>query len=612
MHLRWIPLLLPVLGSLSLSALSVEAPSWEPPPLSEVMVSLQGLEFNAFADQLADNYLLYRPELLTSYGLSAVLGLRDDRLGAYGFKEIEESLSWGTVGFDALSSFAPATFELRQHVTYEVLLQILATRETYAAAWPFFWNAVCPSLRSAFFGIERFFSDVHPSGSLENLDDLIVRYWQMDRVVEGWIEEIEAAMELGVFLPAGDISWLIHRILPDYASIDRISSHPYYVIANRKLSDVPNVSSSLKTDYRARFSEVIESVVAPAFDSLLTLLQRAEELAPEEGDWVAVDHWPSYYSMMLEGVLGSKLTAQAIHARAITEVERLTTEIRALVSEPGDDEKGIQQVIGVLHSRQYQCGTYTLHRELLEHATDFYEFAEARATRLFEQLPSESLAIRMETVPNPAYNPGGFDAREESAFLIPYATSFPRFSLADIVFHETIPGHHLQISAARSAPINRLQQLQLWRGYTEGWALYAQQLADEDRWYADDPCGRLGYLGNKLLVASLTAVETGLYALNWSHDQAQTYAQQNVPLDHATIDYFVRYSVHDPVQLTKYFAGWMTIIDQRERAQHVLGSRFDLPAFHTAILAYGCVPLRVLDMIVTDYIRQQVRDLITR
>ena len=131
-------------------------------------------------------------------------------------------------------------------------------------------------------------------------------------------------------------------------------------------------------------------------------------------------------------------------------------------------------------------------------------------------------------------------------------------------------------------------------GYGEGWALYSEQLADEIGMYEDDPLGRIGYLKAQLFRANRCVVDTGLHQYRWTRERAVQYfidAQGDTPGDAAReID---RYCAN-PGQACSYKIGHSTFVDIRERAKAKMGARFDLKAFHTAVLRHGRLPLDVL------------------
>ena len=137
--------------------------------------------------------------------------------------------------------------------------------------------------------------------------------------------------------------------------------------------------------------------------------------------------------------------------------------------------------------------------------------------------------------------------------------------------------------------------------YSEGWALYAEQLADEMGLYDDDPLGRLGYLHDALFRAVRLVVNSGLHAKRWTREQAIRYFVDTIgDADTASTTEVERYCVW-PGQACGYMLGKLTWLRLRDEAKRKLGAKFDLRAFHDAGLLSGSVPLPVLERVIGDY-----------
>jgi uncharacterized protein (DUF885 family) len=147
--------------------------------------------------------------------------------------------------------------------------------------------------------------------------------------------------------------------------------------------------------------------------------------------------------------------------------------------------------------------------------------------------------------------------------------------------------------------------LKLWdfTAYTEGWAMYAEQLADEWGVYDDEPWSRIGYLQQALLRAARLVADTGLHAMRWSRAQALRYFSEVLGSPEiSNIGEVNRYCV-EPAQACSYMLGKLTWPRLRERARNELANRFDIRDFHETALLSGCMPLAVLDRVMQDYIR---------
>ncbi|WP_258081400.1 DUF885 domain-containing protein [Nocardia nova] len=170
-----------------------------------------------------------------------------------------------------------------------------------------------------------------------------------------------------------------------------------------------------------------------------------------------------------------------------------------------------------------------------------------------------------------------------------------RYETAAVAFHEAIPGHHLQLAiAAELAHLPRFQRQSYTNtAFVEGWALYAERLADEMGLYTDD-VDRLGMLAGDSLRSARLVVDTGLHAQGWTRQQAIDYMTAHTPAAPEEISVEVDRYIAMPAQALAYKIGQLEIQYQRRLATHLLGERFDIAAFHDQILAHGALNLTVL------------------
>jgi uncharacterized protein (DUF885 family) len=240
-----------------------------------------------------------------------------------------------------------------------------------------------------------------------------------------------------------------------------------------------------------------------------------------------------------------------------------------------------------------------------------------RAPQWFGRLPRARLEVRRVPVYAEAGSSGGYYSPPSLDGTTPGIYYINLRSLAEMTkidlptqdYHEAVPGHHFQIALAQEitdAPLMR--RLIGFNAYHEGWALYAEQLADEVGFYDNDPVGRIGYLRWQLWRAARLVVDTGLHAQNWTRPQAIDYLVQTTGDAPGTIATEVDRYVVWPGQACGYELGRREIERLREAARNQLGPDFDLRGFHDAVLLQGEVPLPVLDRLVQNWIPEQRRD----
>jgi len=164
-------------------------------------------------------------------------------------------------------------------------------------------------------------------------------------------------------------------------------------------------------------------------------------------------------------------------------------------------------------------------------------------------------------------------------------------------YHEAVPGHHFQIALSQEmTTLPRYRRLGVFGGntaYIEGWALYAERLADENGWYEGDPKGRLGYLQSMLFRARRLVADTGIHAKHWTRQQAIDYG-----IDPTETERYIAY----PGQACAYMIGQLRIVALREKARAAMGPKFSIREFHNVVLRSGSVPLNVLEQNVNEWI----------
>jgi len=231
--------------------------------------------------------------------------------------------------------------------------------------------------------------------------------------------------------------------------------------------------------------------------------------------------------------------------------------------------------------------------------------AERRLVDLFDNRPRSPVIAQ----PYPefrwdnaaaSYTAPPLDGSRPGVFQMPLRPSrLTNFALRTLVYHETVPGHHYQIALSGEDPnLPRFMQIRAFGGSaasSEGWALYAEQLAVEDGWYEDDIQGLIGQLDAALFRARRLVVDTGLHAKGWTRQQAIDFGIEASEIE--------RYVVM-PGQATSYMIGKLRILELREKARQALGDRFSIAEYHNVVLGLGVVPLTILEDAVDRYIAE--------
>ncbi|HEY1323568.1 MAG TPA: DUF885 domain-containing protein [Streptosporangiaceae bacterium] len=298
------------------------------------------------------------------------------------------------------------------------------------------------------------------------------------------------------------------------------------------------------------------------------------------------------------------LSAGELHQTGLDQIALL--EARAVELGAGLGLSGLDDVLAALRDSAGKIPA----EEAMRRAADAVKRAEARAGEFFpEPLPPPCQVAPMPEVvavsgAAPHYSPPRLDGGRPGTFWFntERPTAGTGWDMDVVAFHEAVPGHHLQLS--RLQLLTGLPALQRQRSLTvfsEGWGLYAEQLAEEAGLYTDDR-GLLGAVSTSLMRAARLVVDTGIHAYGWSRERALQFMAEHVPMPREFLaDEIDRYVVM-PGQALAYLTGKLEIIRIRDDARRRLGPAFSLPAFHGAVLDHGSLPMPTLARSITHWL----------
>ena len=283
-----------------------------------------------------------------------------------------------------------------------------------------------------------------------------------------------------------------------------------------------------------------------------------------------------------------------------------TLEARAVELGAGLGLSGLDEVFAALRDSAGKIPP----EEAIRQAAVAVKRAEARAAEVFpEPLPPPCDVTPMPEVvavsgAAPHYTPPRLDGGRPGTFWFntERPTAGTGWDLEAVAFHEAVPGHHLQLS--RLQLLTDLPALQRQRSITvfsEGWGLYAEQLAEEAGLYADDRA-LLGAVSASLMRAARLVVDTGIHAFGWSRERALAFFVEHVPMPPEFLAAEIDRYVVMPGQALAYLTGKLEILRIREDAMGRLGPAFSLPAFHAAVLDHGSLPIPALDRSIAGWL----------
>jgi len=348
----------------------------------------------------------------------------------------------------------------------------------------------------------------------------------------------------------------------------------------------------------------VTETIRPAMARLAELLRR--DLAPvaRPDDRVGIREIPGGEAGYRAAVARHTTTALApeeIHAIGLAELDELTG-LWATIGQKALGESDFAAIAARM--RDDPALRFGTREEIIAVAQDALDRAEALRGMYFEHYDITDCAIEeinpidAENSAMAYYRPPAVDGSRPGAFCL--STTHPgdryRYEFEALAFHESVPGHHLQLATAQTLDIPRYRRhldVELC-AFNEGWGLYSERLADEIGLYSSDTM-RLGMLSFAALRACRLVVDTGMHHLGWSRQQAIDFMYDHTATTRAHVTSEVDRYIAWPGQALAYVTGKREIVRLRERAQDVLGPRFDSRRFHHAVLRNGAIPLTLLD-----------------
>ncbi len=360
------------------------------------------------------------------------------------------------------------------------------------------------------------------------------------------------------------------------------------------------ISSAEQKTLRESVMAVVRENVAPAYARLAEFL--GTEYAPhgrsEYGIWALPDG-DARYRFDIKQMTTTNLGPEEIHEMGLKQVAEIEAEMLTLARQQGyNDLPSFNE-----HIRKDPKLYGTSGEQILGLYKRYTDQMYAKLPQLFGRLPKNKLivvpmeAFRAANAVPADYSIGAGDGSRPGRINVNEYDPTHRLLLnvEAIAYHEGIPGHHLQFSIAQEqTDLPPFRRFSSYNAYSEGWAFYAERLGKEVGFY-QDPYSEYGRLENEMWRSLRLVVDTGVHAQHWPRQQMVNFFRQHTAMDEQNIETEVDRYISWPGQALAYKLGQMKILELRERARHQLGDRFDLRAFHDAVLGDGPLPLDVLE-----------------
>jgi uncharacterized protein (DUF885 family) len=366
--------------------------------------------------------------------------------------------------------------------------------------------------------------------------------------------------------------------------------------------------------YEAQAAALYRTKVVPALQRQIAHMQSLQPKAVHDAGCWRLPDGEAYYGVALRGSTTTTLSPDEIHEMGLDQARQLSARADVLLKKAGYSRGTVgQRIQQLFKEKKYHYANTDLGKEkLIADLNKQVAAMSAKLPQMFGALPKAPVEVRRVPkfieagAPGGYYNQPSLDGTRPGIYWINLRDTAenPTWTLPTLTYHEAVPGHHNQLALQQEADLPMLRRILFNSAYAEGWALYAEQLAQEMGVYENDPLGEVGYLQSSLFRAGRLVVDTGMHYKRWSREKAidTMTSIDGSPRSAATTE-IERYCVW-PGQACSYMVGKLTWVRLRDKARAALGPRFDYRKFHDAGLLTGSVPMTVLENVIDTYIAQ--------
>ncbi|MDM7955719.1 DUF885 family protein [Blastomonas sp.] len=461
---------------------------------------------------------------------------------------------------------------------------------------------VVSQMNGAYYWLPDFIGSRHPIDTADDVEAWLNRLSAFAVAITQESERIRHDAGIGVIPP----DFVLVRTIAQIRGLRDVAPGESALIAPA----LKRIRAQQLGDVTERAFAIFRDQIQPALSRQIAAL---EALAPQADDRAGVWKLPdgdAYYAAAVRANTTVDTSPAELHRIGLEQCRAITAEIDGLLRAQGLTKGSVIDRVTALNTdARFRVSADDAGREkLLALATGQLDTIKALLPGAFNAQTINPIVVRRISptieagAPGAFYSGGGPDRPGVYSLNLKNPGEHVTWRLPTLTHHEGIPGHHYQASLLAHAPALPLfRRIVRFSAYTEGWALYAQQVADELGVYDNDPFGRIGYLQSNLFRAARIVVDTGLHHHRWTKAQAVAWMVENAGEQAEATDREVtRYAVY-PGQACSFKVGANAIVAARETARETQGAAFDVRGFHDLVLTSGPMPMTVLDAAVRDW-----------
>ena len=463
----------------------------------------------------------------------------------------------------------------------------------------------------------EFMTDTHPIRNGQEAEDYIARVKMFDDALKANLIWLEEQKKLGIFAPRFVFDHVIGQLRELIGYED--SENPLMQIFIKKINEI-EISEAEKNRLLQELSITIETEVKSGFKLILEfMLENYENANLHHGVW-SLPEGDDFYSLRLKSYTTTDYSAEEIHQIGLQEVARIGNRMKEIFIELGYEvNKPIGEMMNDLNEDPRFLYEDTPDRKeiVIRDYNQMVKEAEQDVRPYFAEFPKSPVEVRAvpeyseKTAAGGYYQSPSLDGSRPGVF---YANLYdikqtPKFGMRTLTFHEAVPGHHFQIALNLENEDLTLYRRLGYRtsAFTEGWALYSEQLAVEVG-MTKDLYDELGVLQSEMFRANRLVVDTGLHYKKWTREKAMEYMKKTTGMSDTEVRVEIERYIVWPAQATSYKMGMLKILELRDRAINKMGDKFDLKKFHSLVLNHGIVPLFILEDLIDEWIKAEVGD----
>jgi uncharacterized protein (DUF885 family) len=593
-------------------AASAALPALSTPAFGKAGPRVTDAEASALLDSIGENFLRLSPESATSLGLDtgarAPMRYQLSDKSAAGQQKIAATIKADLARAEAIDTSA---------LSFPVRTSIEVVKSAYRTglegfAFPYgdvavggYRNTPYVVIQNvgAYIDTPNFLDTDHPVENTADAEAYLSRLAQLPRQLDGELERLRSARAQGVVPPSFLIDKALNQLGIAAKGAEQGGNLVDSLVSRAKKNNVAG-------DWETRARKIVTGEVAPALQRQIAELQAERALAKDIAGVWALPHGPEYYRWALKASTTTNLTPDEVHKMGQEQLKQLHGRMDPILKSLGYTKGTIgERMQALAKDPKYKFSEGDKGRaEIMAYIQERLSIIRKQLPRAFATMVPGHLEVRrMSPEQEPgapaAYGgAGSIDGKIPGKFWINLRTTdlHSKYSLPDLASHEAIPGHVWQGEYANKLPL--IRTMLAFNAYSEGWALYAEQLVDELGVYDDFPAGRLGYLQSIAFRCCRLVVDSGLHAKRWTRQQGVDFfvnVNGSNPLEVASeVDRYCAW----PGQACGYKVGHSTIVRLREKAKAALGPKFDLRRFDDAVVLGGNVPMDVLAKNIDDYI----------